>query len=70
MHCADSVRACSPVESTTAAGVLGCIALTLCEPVVQGRAGRLRGRTFSAPKKWIKGKGRVTCQFGASGSRV
>lgn len=34
------------------------------EWVRQGRAGKLRGRTFSAPKKWIKGKGRVTCQFG------
>ena len=25
---------------------------------------RLRGRTFSAPKRWAKGKGRVTVQFG------
>ena len=26
--------------------------------------GRLRGRTFSAPRKSIRGKGRVTVQFG------
>ena len=24
----------------------------------------LRGRTFSAPRKWARGKGRVTVQFG------
>ena len=29
-----------------------------------GKAGELRGRTFSAPKKWMPGKGRVTIQFG------
>jgi hypothetical protein len=27
-----------------------------------GRDGQLGGRTFSAPKKWMKGKGRVTMQ--------
>ncbi|KAL3142111.1 hypothetical protein ABBQ32_004729 [Trebouxia sp. C0010 RCD-2024] len=32
--------------------------------VVQGKQGRLRGRTFSAPRKWARGKGRITCQFG------
>ena len=31
---------------------------------LQGRAGRMRGRTFSAPKKWLPGKGRMTMQFG------
>lgn len=31
---------------------------------LQGHQGRLRGRTFSAPRKWAKGKGRITCQFG------
>lgn len=31
---------------------------------MQGRAGQLLGRTFSAPKKWLPGKGRVTMQFG------
>ena len=31
---------------------------------VQGKQGRLRGRTFSAPRKWARGKGRITCQFG------
>ena len=30
----------------------------------QGHEGRLRGRTFSAPRKWEKGKGRKTIQFG------
>mmetsp|Transcript_34707 Transcript_34707/g.48107 ORF Transcript_34707/g.48107 Transcript_34707/m.48107 type:complete len:510 (+) Transcript_34707:60-1589(+) len=29
-----------------------------------GQLGRLRGRTFTAPRKWMKGKGRVTIQFG------
>ncbi|XP_022950629.1 uncharacterized protein LOC111453671 isoform X1 [Cucurbita moschata] len=29
-----------------------------------GKKGELRERTFSAPKKWMKGKGRVTLQFG------
>ncbi|XP_023518278.1 uncharacterized protein LOC111781804 [Cucurbita pepo subsp. pepo] len=29
-----------------------------------GMKGELRERTFSAPKKWMKGKGRVTLQFG------
>ncbi|KAA0025681.1 putative alpha-ketoglutarate-dependent dioxygenase [Cucumis melo var. makuwa] len=29
-----------------------------------GKRGELRERTFSAPKKWMKGKGRVTMQFG------
>lgn len=31
---------------------------------LQGRAGGMRGRTFTAPKKWLPGKGRVTVQFG------
>lgn len=31
---------------------------------MQGKQGRLRGRTFSAPRKWARGKGRITCQFG------
>jgi alkylated DNA repair protein alkB family protein 5 len=29
-----------------------------------GKAGQLLGRTFSAPKKWLPGKGRMTIQFG------
>ncbi|GAV87522.1 2OG-FeII_Oxy_2 domain-containing protein [Cephalotus follicularis] len=29
-----------------------------------GRKGELKERTFSAPKKWMRGKGRVTIQFG------
>ncbi|KAJ3677149.1 hypothetical protein LUZ60_002873 [Juncus effusus] len=29
-----------------------------------GRQGRLRDRTYSEPKKWMRGKGRVTIQFG------
>ncbi|KAL8143341.1 hypothetical protein V2J09_016373 [Rumex salicifolius] len=29
-----------------------------------GRNGRLRDRTYSEPKKWMRGKGRVTLQFG------
>jgi len=29
-----------------------------------GREGRLRERTYSEPKKWLRGKGRVTIQFG------
>ncbi|KAI3434973.1 hypothetical protein D9Q98_003025 [Chlorella vulgaris] len=32
--------------------------------VALGRSGHLRGRTFSAPKKWLPGKGRVTMQMG------
>lgn len=35
-----------------------------CCCVGQGKQGKLRGRTFSAPRKWARGKGRITCQFG------
>ena len=38
--------------------------LSLYALVVQGKQGRLKGRTFSAPRKWARGKGRITCQFG------
>jgi mRNA N6-methyladenine demethylase len=34
------------------------------QPLLQGKRGELRGRTFSAPRKWMPGKGRITCQFG------
>lgn len=30
----------------------------------KGRKNQLRGRTYSEPKKWMRGKGRVTIQFG------
>uniref|UniRef100_N1QVS0 Alpha-ketoglutarate-dependent dioxygenase AlkB-like domain-containing protein n=1 Tax=Aegilops tauschii TaxID=37682 RepID=N1QVS0_AEGTA len=30
----------------------------------QGRRGRLRERTYSEPRKWMRGKGRATIQFG------
>lgn len=30
----------------------------------KGRNNQLPGRTFTAPKKWMKGKGRVTIQYG------
>ncbi|CAN6463550.1 unnamed protein product [Victoria cruziana] len=30
----------------------------------QGKNGYLRGRTYSEPAKWMRGKGRVTIQFG------
>ncbi|CAH8338798.1 unnamed protein product [Eruca vesicaria subsp. sativa] len=30
----------------------------------KGRNGELRERTFTAPQKWMRGKGRVTIQFG------
>ncbi|OVA04901.1 Oxoglutarate/iron-dependent dioxygenase [Macleaya cordata] len=30
----------------------------------KGRKGELRERTYSAPQKWMRGKGRVTIQFG------
>ncbi|KAG5377965.1 hypothetical protein IGI04_025807 [Brassica rapa subsp. trilocularis] len=30
----------------------------------RGRKGELRERTFTAPQKWMRGKGRVTIQFG------
>ncbi|XP_073002809.1 RNA demethylase ALKBH9B-like [Typha latifolia] len=30
----------------------------------EGRRGRLRERTYSEPHKWMRGKGRVTLQFG------
>ena len=36
------------------------------EWVAAGRRGDLVGTTFSAPKKWMRGKGRVTVQFGCS----
>ncbi|CAI9110920.1 OLC1v1011028C1 [Oldenlandia corymbosa var. corymbosa] len=29
-----------------------------------GRKGELKGRSFTAPQKWMRGKGRVTIQFG------
>ncbi|GKV51274.1 hypothetical protein SLEP1_g57941 [Rubroshorea leprosula] len=29
-----------------------------------GRKGDLKGRTYTAPQKWMRGKGRVTLQFG------
>ncbi|KAK4347999.1 hypothetical protein RND71_034338 [Anisodus tanguticus] len=29
-----------------------------------GKCGQLKERTYTAPKKWMKGKGRVTIQFG------
>ncbi|KAJ7953115.1 oxidoreductase, 2OG-Fe(II) oxygenase family protein [Quillaja saponaria] len=29
-----------------------------------GKRGELRGRTYTAPQKWMRGKGRVTIQFG------
>ncbi|KAL5713558.1 mRNA N(6)-methyladenine demethylase [Ranunculus cassubicifolius] len=29
-----------------------------------GQSGKLRSRTYSEPRKWMKGKGRVTIQFG------
>ncbi|CAI9766721.1 unnamed protein product [Fraxinus pennsylvanica] len=29
-----------------------------------GRNGKLRERTYSAPQKWMRGKGRITLQFG------
>ncbi|KAK9827578.1 hypothetical protein WJX81_000091 [Elliptochloris bilobata] len=32
--------------------------------VALGRADKLRRRTFSAPRRWAKGKGRVTVQYG------
>ncbi|XP_004287820.1 PREDICTED: uncharacterized protein LOC101301905 [Fragaria vesca subsp. vesca] len=30
----------------------------------KGRNGELKPRTFTAPRKWMKGKGRITIQFG------
>lgn len=30
----------------------------------EGQRGRLMGRTYSAPRKWMPGKGRITMQFG------
>ncbi|KAK1439196.1 hypothetical protein QVD17_05012 [Tagetes erecta] len=30
----------------------------------KGKNGKLKDRTFSAPQKWMRGKGRVTIQFG------
>ncbi|XP_020533020.1 RNA demethylase ALKBH9B isoform X2 [Jatropha curcas] len=30
----------------------------------KGRKGELKGRTYTAPQKWMRGKGRVTIQFG------
>ena len=34
------------------------------EQLARGRADALPGRTFSAPRKWMKGKGRITIQYG------
>ncbi|KAH7867297.1 hypothetical protein Vadar_031576 [Vaccinium darrowii] len=30
----------------------------------QGQSGQLRARTYSEPRKWMRGKGRITIQFG------
>ena len=46
-----------------------CAHNSLLNPLLvrlQGRAGALRGRTFSAPRKWLPGKGRMTIQFGCT----
>ncbi|KAL8151977.1 hypothetical protein V2J09_021785 [Rumex salicifolius] len=32
--------------------------------IVKGKKGELKERTFTAPKKWMRGKGRETIQFG------
>lgn len=32
--------------------------------VAGGKRGEMRGRTFSAPRRSMPGKGRITCQFG------
>ena len=32
--------------------------------MARGRGDHLPGRTFSAPRKWMKGKGRITIQYG------
>ncbi len=32
--------------------------------MARGRGEQLPGRTFSAPRKWMKGKGRITIQYG------
>ena len=32
--------------------------------LARGRGEQLPGRTFSAPRKWMKGKGRITIQYG------
>ncbi|XP_074267957.1 RNA demethylase ALKBH9B-like [Silene latifolia] len=34
------------------------------ELMEKGRNGELKERTYAAPRKWMKGKGRVTVQFG------
>ena len=34
------------------------------EQLARGRGDQLPGRTFSAPRKWMKGKGRITIQYG------
>jgi len=34
------------------------------EQMARGRGDHLPGRTFSAPRKWMKGKGRITIQYG------
>jgi hypothetical protein len=34
------------------------------EQLARGRGEQLPGRTFSAPRKWMKGKGRITIQYG------
>lgn len=36
----------------------------VCELQEKGRKGELQERTFTAPHKWMRGKGRVTIQFG------
>ena len=43
---------------------MGGPVLLIAVHLLQGKQGRLRGRTFSAPRKWARGKGRITCQFG------
>ena len=33
------------------------------EQLARGRGDQLPGRTFSAPRKWMKAKGRITIQY-------
>ena len=33
------------------------------EEVERGHSRHLRGSTFTAPRKWMKGKGRITVQY-------
>ena len=64
MYAKPSIVQCLHLLSTACVFEITVRRLDLLHDLVQGKQGRLKGRTFSAPRKWARGKGRITCQFG------